>query len=374
MIETIYDYNRLIGDCGCCQLPICPRPGLQYEGQSAGKKTAGIYNSPSESDVGSDIPFGTAFDIDLWELHSETTHTRTLSSAPTVFRNGPSGNFKREFESSGNFKTIERYDGSKIKLIDCSTADDEEEEPTKTTEYSGSADIVTKQFSRADQNSPWILRNTNTCVITRDGEQEGDVYNRVCEYEDEQDPSNNFTTEQLTNPAAVSSLQAVDASISRSYSEDGMKWEDWLSEANVPFDLPEDCWGESPLFGQVSFSELIISVPDSFGGEGNIQVIASRFRFQIPTGHRGTYFTITYDIGSFPETGDPEILIEDEVIDWSGPGDQEDPDGESWFTSWVDIPIPTEPGRNRVVNIRYACRHGAVVPVFPQTMGEALEI
>lgn len=109
-----------------------------------------------------------------------------------------------------------------------------------------------------------------------------------------------------------------------------------------------------------------------------------RFRFRIPDNHPGSYFKITYDIaewpystppaGGSPVVGDPSFVSQDNVVEWTGPGDPEDPEGESWLTPWVEVDPPGDSGRRRVVNVRYECRHGVKIPSFPQTTGETLVI
>lgn len=101
----------------------------------------------------------------------------------------------------------------------------------------------------------------------------------------------------------------------------------------------------------------------------------SNFRFRIPISHTGSYFKVTYDIAEFPHDNGiaPSYVSEDNVVEWIGPGNQEDAEGESWFTPFAAIDPPVEPGERRVVNIRYTCYHGEKFGVKPQVMGEAFE-
>jgi hypothetical protein len=104
-----------------------------------------------------------------------------------------------------------------------------------------------------------------------------------------------------------------------------------------------------------------------------VQITPYRFRFQIPITHLGTYFKITYDIAEFPT--DPltpdSFVSEDNVIEWTGPGDPEDAEAASWLTDWIELAPPDEPGERRVVNIRYTCYQGTKYGVKPQTTGES---
>ena len=100
-----------------------------------------------------------------------------------------------------------------------------------------------------------------------------------------------------------------------------------------------------------------------------------RFRFRIPNTHLGSKFTITYDVAEFPYDVevDPSFVSEDNVVVWTGPGDQEDPEGDSWLTPWVEIAPPEITAECRIVNIRYTCYSGTKYGVRPQVMGEAFE-
>jgi hypothetical protein len=100
-----------------------------------------------------------------------------------------------------------------------------------------------------------------------------------------------------------------------------------------------------------------------------------RFRFRIPTSHIGTYFKITYDVAEFPqdEDVDPSFVSQDNVVEWTGPGNQEDPDGDSWLTPWEEIDPPEVSGERHVVNIRYTCYTGTKYGAKPQVIGAAFE-
>lgn len=101
----------------------------------------------------------------------------------------------------------------------------------------------------------------------------------------------------------------------------------------------------------------------------------ARFRFRIPTDHTGSFFKITYDVADFPSNtpynnGDPdEFVSQDNVVEWTGPGDQEDPFGETWLTPWVELDSPPIPGERRVVNIRFIC-YNSRYGTKPQITGE----
>lgn len=114
---------------------------------------------------------------------------------------------------------------------------------------------------------------------------------------------------------------------------------------------------------------------DNFEGINGVEASKRRirFRFRIPTSHGGSKFYITYDIAEFPEDGDPSLVSQDNVVEWTGPGTGSSSD-PSWLTPWVEIDPPTDPGERRIVNIRFTCYSGTRYGSKPQVMGEALEI
>jgi len=101
----------------------------------------------------------------------------------------------------------------------------------------------------------------------------------------------------------------------------------------------------------------------------------TRFRFRVPNTHAGTWFLATWDLVFFPADGStPEVVAADQTDEWTGPGtgDQDDPSWE-FPGGWHEIPLPTEEGETRVVNLRYACYRGPY-GYRPQTTGEGYDI
>ena len=85
----------------------------------------------------------------------------------------------------------------------------------------------------------------------------------------------------------------------------------------------------------------------------------------------GTYFKICWDIAFQPPEGDPSIISEDEVWEWTGPGDPENDD--SWISPWFNLDAPPEDGMSFVANIRFEC-YRSKFGTKPQVMGEAVEL
>lgn len=81
----------------------------------------------------------------------------------------------------------------------------------------------------------------------------------------------------------------------------------------------------------------------------------AKCRFDIPTLHGGTWFSIDYDIVKIPDDASPELIHSSGNIEWTGPGEISDP--ETWFTSWIDLPL-IEDHKTEIRPTRYRCYHG----------------
>jgi hypothetical protein len=73
-----------------------------------------------------------------------------------------------------------------------------------------------------------------------------------------------------------------------------------------------------------------------------------------------------------PDAPDPVVISTDQTWTWAGPGDPDDL--ATWKSGWYDLPVPTAPGENRVVNIRFECYRSPQFGNKPQVTGEAYEI
>jgi len=147
-------------------------------------------------------------------------------------------------------------------------------------------------------------------------------------------------------------------------------------ESAITLKLSTIPWGGFSYSSGSSQSRTFSNVSSLYPEEKIILSISKksyRFRFKIPSSHTGTFFKITYDIAEFPT----DLLVpafyvsEDNVIEWTGRGDPEDPEDASWLTDWVEMEPPDESGERRVVNIRYTCYRETKYGVKPQITGES---
>jgi hypothetical protein len=134
-------------------------------------------------------------------------------------------------------------------------------------------------------------------------------------------------------------------------------------------------WDADCALGSQCYSSMSGDWETGYGS--NTLFRRSAFKWVIPSdwgliSPPGTYFKITWDVAFFPTTGDPTAVSTDNTWEWTGPGDPEDED--SWKSDWYEIPVPDEPGENRVVNIRFECYRSTAFGNKPQVTGEAVEI
>lgn len=122
-------------------------------------------------------------------------------------------------------------------------------------------------------------------------------------------------------------------------------------------------------------SSLFNATPSGWTPAWTVFVTYSRFRWVVPDTWKGPYFKITWDVVFFPydEESEPTPVATDQTWTWEGPGDPENED--SWKSGFYEIPVPSEPGQSRVVNIRFECYKSAKLGnPPPQVTGEAYEI
>jgi hypothetical protein len=128
-------------------------------------------------------------------------------------------------------------------------------------------------------------------------------------------------------------------------------------------------WSVGVVFNNITKSSGRIE----YDGTQLLSLDFLRFRFRIDPDFEGSYFKFTYDIEFFPEGGGASSMyLEDQVVEWSGPGSGGESD-PSWIAPaglWIEIPPPDWPGTNRIVHIRFSCYRGNFYGVLPQVIAE----
>lgn len=125
------------------------------------------------------------------------------------------------------------------------------------------------------------------------------------------------------------------------------------------------------VLGKIAGSQSSLSESGA-GGGFHYQIFRYyRFRFKMPL-DSGNYGLFTYDIIEEPEVGAPFVLLEDQTIEWTGPGaDLGDNNHPSWFTDYIYIEPPTVIGRRYVANCRFTPFTSTRYGLKPQVFGTA---
>jgi hypothetical protein len=92
-----------------------------------------------------------------------------------------------------------------------------------------------------------------------------------------------------------------------------------------------------------------------------------RYRFKIDSTHTGSVFHLEWDEVTFPESGEPSLSPKS--FDWSGPGNKEDPDDDSWFTPWSADVEAEKDETVEIRNLRFTC-YSSPYGSKPQFTGE----
>jgi len=361
MIETLPDWNTRLGYCACCHIPDCGTLEMLTEIKTGTASTSGF--APFVEPAG--LP-----EDDLPKIYRASDSEPKTDVEGTAVRKRYGGNSSFTFENLQTDTYAPGVAGAVITGIrnaqdrfsaDCSAADfpptvvlipttfvavelppPECEETTKKY-WTGKSEFKTGGAAPSLDGCPGPF--TGAAEIWADLEKD------------------NYRIITLSDPITKAEL--------RTEAEDEMTADDWGGSGNATY---TDGW---PSIGDVGeWPDCPATNAEVDAPAASITLTKSRFRFQIPSSHEGSYYKITYDIAEFPD--DPELddsfVSEDLTVEWTGPGDQADQEDASWFTPWVEIDPPEVPGQRRVVNIRYICYHGTKYGSKPQVTGEAFEL
>lgn len=359
-IHTVQDWNEYLERCGCCPMPECPTPTIQFEQKTA---TACGYR----------FPF---YHVSITDADKQRFFRRIVEAArneidvvETGFRNfAPTVRLRKNFTTSEQVKEAEKVGGICQKLtvsrhrIGDQEIDETQDDWTYNEKYDGEYyweppdNVITQNggttYSGTDYPVPvfdenvvlwgtydyyWLIGNSGT----------GWIYEPL---------ATRFIFVDLNEPGEVSGL---------AYAYKAVEYEDEILPAEIDAEVDAMDW--VPAGSSSSGKRFNGSFPSD-----NIYRKA-RVWFRIPVTHTGSKFWFTYDIVDFPDDGEPSVVSTDNSLEWVGfgTGDQSDP---SWLTAKIDLDPPEVPGERRIVNIRYKCYTGALFGSKPQVMGEAYEI
>lgn len=398
-IETLTDWNEVLEACGCCPMPVCPVPVLSCQSRT-GDVSLSLYPPFVEPEGEDDVEFSTLYlnktnkeegwyegeawlyqgwyenpgEANSWgELLQHETFTGSFDS-PGAWQITETGNYTVDDDGSHSdvFPEGDSFSGNDgiglFRLI--FTVND-------VYPFSGSGTeiqplTVTVNTTTLSYKDP-VLRyqKSGGPLVLQGAGGSDDLYN------DAWDVTEHYERRQtLTEPKTKTGLIQEAADDMPDWPEGSAKPQgtqcfaetnvDWVTLGEVrPYPEDEDMYFS---FGSYNASASATGI---------------RYRWQVPKTFTGKYFKITWDIleepdgwdatiddpdyeppvpndppEPVPQIPDPEapkrtFVSQDNVWEWTGPGD---PDEDStWLSDWYAIDHPAVAGRRRIVNIRYEC-------------------
>jgi len=397
MIETVEEWNARLGYCGCCPMPKCPTPEMVCESIISTKNCSDDVETPTEEE-GETVIVGCFRPFKLDEVNegdplptiyrvyrfpeSESTSSGSYASYFLLLMEGTGPDVSEGRVTATWSDANQRWEGTYSLITVGPDAEGARFEFHNSTEPLGDP-FTDNRINIVDLPDEFECTSTSRISRTqiRRGSS-GDVnaipnmtgvpgsppYSNgadVFAYEFE---SKTEREESLEDPLTQPDL--IEAALS------GLAEKTW----GTTYDCSAALYMYWPVMGepvecQTSLSTAYLRSLDLSVGGAYVTARKFRFRFRIPYTHTGSKFTITYDVAEFPDDAevDPFFVSQDNVVEWIGRGDQQDPDSESWLTHWVEIDPPEYPGERRIVNIRYTCYTGTKYGVKPQVMGGAFE-
>lgn len=299
-ITNLEEWNDVLYNGCCCSMPSCYAPYLQAESRSTRLSECG-------TDV--DIP-----DSGAWNPIGCPAEASNYAKLVTVFA-------------------------------------------VSRTGYADYTRTTTVTYTRDDSN--------NSCDRVSDTVTDGDVIPARPSW------ANTVTQDQGGDYFFSYEISGSDAG--DTYSElTSYTYSDRVTIPDKLFDEAEIQLPLEPLDGNSSSAEYEIhadtSAYDCFDPPvpTDLELTDSEVTFLVDYYFEGSSFQVTYDIIEEPEGWDDMVgedhdpdapprtfFSQDNVLDWVGPRDPEDPD--SLIIGVVSIPHPIVPGIRRIVNIRFNC-------------------
>jgi hypothetical protein len=367
MIETVEEWNTRLGYCGCCPMPVCPQlvgvaeqktasacgfrfpfyhPSITTEDKARFFKTATEAMRYEEADT---YASSQAY-RDTTATYSASKNTERISTKEKVSGVCEISHVTEQNQLSYNFSEVadnpgEWEDDDLIPYHETVEIDSEYLKVDGT--------VITNSGTRTEYNA--MADPTTTITDYFVGFPSFNFFNLSLNSWDYEPLATRFTLQPGIFGETPNTLWSVE-------------FADEITPEEIDAEVEAMDWANTGFSG--------VSAKRFNGSSPSTSIYRKlRFRFRIPNTHLGSKFTITYDVAEFPEDEevDPSFVSQDNVVEWTGPGNQEDPDGDSWLTPWVELNPPEISGERRIVNIRYTCYTGTKYGVKPQVMGEAFE-
>lgn len=357
-IETLEDWNLV--NC-CCGMPVCPVPVVVAESVYGEMADRGFVDPADPPGV--------------WNRHLK--HMQTLSeTVHTGYTDPETGEgYTDNIDWVGT--TGEEYDSyyfGGIAGVGCQTWT-----PISTTICTNGGARTWSNFGRPGGEPDTAGGITVADVSGLPTRSNPSINHPPCTFElTETSQTTSYDSETSTWSVHTATSYSVTTSIPPSgynntpvtaYSL-SITWADWKAGARALLD-PEMVFSDDACVTSDAPAISIYEADEPVdNGSAGLTLTKARYRWQIPATHLGSYFKITWQILTTPTDCEP-TLGDDITQVWTGPGDPESPDGDSWLTEWNDLDPPSVPGSTKIVNIRFECYTSAKFGHRPQVTGEA---
>jgi hypothetical protein len=372
-IETLDNWNVRLAACGCCEMPSCPTLTARYKSATATYSPAGFATPTPGGPESNGWPLNstrtTTYSATIDVENAETNACGTYNYFEV--HGSSTGDDAVSYDQNYNVAwTVAGFDSSATASVDST--------------LSGSWNKIQRQCSGGTIVEYWPGEKLSLGIVSDDvitstwnirhfGEESGGPF----------DVTNTYTT-----GGAVGELGGPLDSTTVDYSGPTTRAA-WIAacyahhtaavDAVLPAITTYTTGTALDIMGPAI--EARTTHPPTAPLVGQIATFRTTWLyFRVPTDHLGSYFKVTFDIVFFPDGYNfgnpadpgnpaPTVLLEDQTLEWAGPGDPEDI--ESWLFPAYKIPAPADDGRSRVRNIRFSCYRGDKFGARPQTQGLA---
>jgi hypothetical protein len=383
-IQTIEDWNRRLRQCGCCEMPVLSPPEIDVMRTDAWVRPSGHFAS--------DPAFPSPFDLSAWVRWQR--HRRIGTQNDTQTSSGTTGAGVEWVDASTwafNYERVSDY-GDTIQWSSFAGFGGAGNLP-EVNYYGGGT------FTNTYTEDGVVVRTTAVTSELQDGGGPAGSPTPLWTFTEEfEEPPASPVITSFTNSlpffgtAPVAYTPGSPWAFSELVHELPMSWAQFVSSAEAKLDqlitaavADVAAWSEDALFSSGDGSRYAHSgstnpYPQSYTSDFIFfEKRAMRFRFKIPVDHTGSWMRILYDVAEFPSVKgpdpswvapDPSLVSQDHEVIWSGPGNQGDPDHDSWFTDWQVLEPPAIMGTRRIVNLRYEHYQGTRLGIKPCRWGE----
>lgn len=400
-IVTIQDANEV--NCCTCDWPTCAAPRQECESKSGNFHWSGFapYVQPAGADTD---PLPTLYTTFEQPILAHDSGTSAIYDGWSFFAFGPP-----DYYEALHFLTLDRdypiigglVENSSL-VVTGNTAPDNTFSPA--TPITGSTTTPYGSNYIFIFGTPYSIYGASTDTVTDTYTKTDDLFKRV-------------TDTHWTTGGSAPTLQGAGGSASlwihfvdihhiaeqRWLLSDPVTFTDALTEAEDAADAEEWASGacysrlavdDWPLIGDPDFDSLTLDAdgfvtgygPNWFNRSGYIYVTMSRYRMGVPTGYstvevpRSTWemtwdevfasyaWWEWYDGGMEGDEPDDSIALVT-ARDWTWGGSMDFP-----WSDWYEIPVPTEPGETRVVNVMVTCWRSTRLGYKPTAHGDQVAL